>query len=158
MPTHLIPALRRHEAMLGALLAGVADADLHRGVPRPGGETNSIAWIIAHLARTRGSMLAVLGHGEPAEPWEDAVARGAKREPKPVDAATALSVFRRRGARLVEVLPSMPAETWAKPFPRPLPDGSATNGPAFDFLAFHEAFHLGQIDLIKVGLGLAGIA
>lgn len=102
-------------------------------------------------------MLRVVGVDVPLEAWEPAFARGAQKVRGGTDLDQMVPLFDDRGKQLVERLPELTAEDLARKSGRTLPDGADDLRGFVSFLLWHEAFHLGQIDLIRAGLGLGGV-
>lgn len=150
----LLRHLARNNGFIARLLTGVGTLEavtLH-------GRCNSIAWIAGHLAHNRAGLLRLVGVDDPAEAWEAQVRRGGAKIADPgADLATLQAVFVRRGARFAETLPTVAPARLAEPCGTRLPDGGTTVAAAIEFLLFHETFHLGQLDLLRVALGLPGI-
>jgi len=121
---------------------------------------NAAHWILAHIVRTRRSILRLLGSDFPAEPWEDETAMGAPREgfrqaPAVPDL---LEEFRAHGSRISESLTALSPEMASKPLKSELPDGSKTVQDGIcGFFFMHECYHLGQIGMIRRLLGKPGI-
>ena len=60
--------------------------------------------------------------------------------------------------RLLEGLSEVPDETWSSPAPpRPGGDPDETIGTLLTFLVFHEAYHVGQLGVIRRALGYEGV-
>ncbi len=144
----------RNSGFLKHLLTGV---DQTMAVTSKG-PCNSIAWIVGHLTRTRANILKMLGANVELQAWEELVVRGAEKNPNPGPSITDLTtLFMTRGDDITQTLRSCDAALFAKPSGRSFPDGGKTIGDGIDFLIFHETFHLGQIDLLRITFGLSGI-
>lgn len=125
---------------------------------RPLGESNTMIWILGHITLMRLKALALAGSPIAREPWEKKFDRGAaKTEPVDVSFPELAKLFEERGAALVAAIEKLDDEAFEKQAPRQMPDGSSTLGDVLSFLVFHETLHLGQMELIKVGLGGEGI-
>ncbi len=154
MSDPVLQRLKRNDAFLARLLTGVGKAE----AVAQHGRCNSIAWIAGHVATSRAGLLKFIGLEDVAEVWEKQVARGAAKIADPgVDLAAIQAVFGRRGTRFSEAFPAVPQERLNAASGRTMPDGATTVAGALDFLLFHEAFHLGQIDLLRIAHGLPGI-
>jgi hypothetical protein len=72
--------------------------------------------------------------------------------------AAVLDLFHRAGGSLAGHWENLPPEILDRPLGRTLPDGGETVGACIRFLAFHEAYHLGQLGLFRRLAGKPGIA
>jgi hypothetical protein len=123
-------------------------------------DLNAAHWILAHIVRTRRSILRMLGHELPTDPWEELTALGGPRDGfKSAPAASdLLAEFRDQGSRIKESLQDLSPEVASRPMETNLPDGSKTVGESIaGFFYFHESFHLGQFGFIRRLLGKPGI-
>jgi uncharacterized damage-inducible protein DinB len=137
---------RFHEAMLARTVEGFEDADwLHRP-----GEANHAHWILGHIAATRRYLLRRLGEKVDEEAWEKEFAQGTKPGEKPEPAPAALiKDVQLLGAQLEMRIKSLTLEEMEAPIEKPMPDGSKTRAGMARFLLFHEAYHLGQLGLLR---------
>jgi hypothetical protein len=117
-------------------------------------------WVMGHLAATRRRLLALVGLDPGAEPWEAFFGRGTKPSdvPADVDPRVLVQAFHTAHQTLAGRLEAMTAADLARPLGRTLPDGTDTVGGAVCFLAWHEAYHLGQLGLLRRLAGKAGRA
>lgn len=121
---------------------------------------NAAHWILAHIVRTRRSVLRMLGHNVPVESWEEVTGMGGPREgfrqaPAVPDL---LEEFRTQGLSIKENLISLAPETASRPLEAELPDGSKTVEEGIcGFFFLHECYHLGQLGMIRRLLGKPGI-
>lgn len=145
------------ERMLDVATEGFSDADWRaRPAPDVG---NSAHWILAHLAATRRQLLRRLGAPVPAAPWEADVARGAPAGPVTgAEPAALVADLRATGVELRGRIEAWTPADAAADFGRAMPDGSTSLVDAARFLQFHEAYHVGQIGLIRRLRGHAGFA
>lgn len=119
---------------------------------KPGDSSNHLLWVIGHLIWSRGNILKTLG-SEGALPWAPLFARGAKladthEYPQVEEVRKAWSDV---SDRLAACLTDVPAELLAKPHDKPTFDGKV--GGFIAFLAFHEAYHAGQVSYLRKWLG-----
>ena len=119
---------------------------------KPGDGSNHLLWVMGHLVWARGIVLKTLGTDVSLH-WAPQFARGAKCEgveqyPKPEDVCNAWTDF---SARLATGLAEVSAEVLAKPHDKPTFDGKV--GGFIAFLAFHEAYHVGQVSYLSKWLG-----
>ena len=117
-------------------------------------------WIAGHLAATRNRAAALMGWPVAGAPWEAAFGRGTSPAdlPADLDMASVLAAFHAAGAAMASGWEALTVEAMAVPLGRTLPDGSDTVGGAIRFLAWHEAYHLGQLGLLRRLAGKPGRA
>jgi hypothetical protein len=127
-----------------------------RHQPVPG--ANSAAWVVGHLTVSVRRTALRLGATDLPELTEEFIGRfGATR--KPADAqidlgekAELLALFDKCVERLIEVLPTVPAE--ALTAPAPVTNPFADNyGELLLFGALHVTMHGGQLSAIRRSLG-----
>jgi uncharacterized damage-inducible protein DinB len=129
-------------------LADISAADLTR---RPSEATNHLLWIAGHLASTRASLASMMG-----APIEDEMSIFSKAiEPgatyPSIDEVR--SFFVKATGKIQEALPSISAEKLRGPAPFALPINDATLLGAIAFFVQHEAYHVGQMGLLRKYLG-----
>jgi hypothetical protein len=125
--------------------------------PRPAG--NCLNWIAGHIVASRGEILKLVGE-EPV--WDAAAARPYERGAKPpLDPGSLqnldriLADFARAQELIVAGLARLtPDDLAASAGEGPL--GEMTVGMKIAFLQFHEAYHLGQIGLLRRIVGKEG--
>ena len=125
---------------------------------RPGGQANGLLWIAGHLAGARCGLARLLG-ATVRFPWPRLFVRGA--EAPGDDDLPEVAEIRRAWdegssaflARLAEV---GEAELEA-PSSRPYPIEDKSVRGAIVFLAYHEAYHIGQMSLLRKWLGQPGL-
>ena len=144
-------------AKLYAVNAGVLTMTLDgishdESVVAPAAGGNCINWIVGHIALYRGSVLELLGR-DPI--WDAAGADVYRRGEAMTDPAAALPLetlvdaFARSSEPVADGFASVTPERLAAKSPREFPGGLDTIGGALAFLHFHEAYHLGQISLLR---------
>jgi len=131
-------------------IADVAADDWFR---KPGDDSNHLMWIMGHLIVHRGRTLKLLGEQWDTS-WASLFARGAQR----VDDAEYPSSDEMRSAwdqvstDLATALSNAPPEVLSQEAPRgPTLDGKLSGSVAF--LAFHDAYHSGQVSYLRKWLG-----
>jgi uncharacterized damage-inducible protein DinB len=123
------------------------------------GDANSAHWILGHVTHSRLYLLRGLGADLPEEPWEAIFAPGA--DTSKFDPATfpptdeLVTEFMAKGDQLSMHLDTLTEEGAAKEWVK-LPDGTRTVGDGVHFFYMHEAYHLGQIGLVRRAVGRAG--
>jgi hypothetical protein len=117
-------------------------------------------WIAGHLAMCRLRVQAMLGLPEPEAPWAVWFGRGTRAAdlPADLDPQVAVRAFHASQKVLAAHWERVTGDELAKPLGRTLPDGSDTFGGAIRFLAWHEAYHLGQLGLLRRLAGKPGRA
>jgi uncharacterized damage-inducible protein DinB len=115
---------------------------------------NSIAFLVAHLTDMRHYLAAVAGHPtvNPLTPLleraksEDDVASWPPLE-------TLRGYWTAAGGHLAAALPALGDEQLAARLARPLPGGDPSLLGGIAFAVQHESYHLGQIAMLRRGLG-----
>jgi len=142
---------RFHGRMLERLADGLSEAEWrHRSAGNPA------RWVLAHLVASKRGLLRALGSGAAAEAWEALAGRGGTPDAELPAAAVLLSAWRDANAALCARLELMSAEEGGRPAPRTMPDGGTTLSAMARFLQFHEAYHLGQLGLLRRLAGKPG--
>lgn len=126
---------------------------------QPGGEGNSIMWIVGHVTQTRAGMLSLLGD-RASTGWGEIFRRGAQRQdpsayPEP-QAIKAMGIDLTK--RLQAKLAAITEDELAAPVTAVKLPNVNTVVDALAFFAFHEAYHVGQLGYVKKALGYAPIA
>lgn len=126
---------------------------------QPGGDGNSIMWIVGHITQTRAGMLSLLGD-RASTGWGELFRRGAQRqdpsaypEPQAIK-AMGIDLTKRLQAKLVTIT----EDELAAPVTAVKLPNVNTVVDALAFFAFHEAYHVGQLGYVKKALGYAPIA
>ncbi|BDU78358.1 DinB family protein [Mesoterricola sediminis] len=117
-------------------------------------------WILGHLATYRQSVIALQGQPREDASWMEAFTRGrtAVDIPGDLDMATVMAAFQAAGEVIARGWEALTPERLAAPLGRTLPDGTSTVGDGLRFLAWHEAYHLGQLGLFRKLAGKPGVA
>ena len=117
-------------------------------------------WIVGHLAIQRRRVATWAGHPCAPVDWEGAFQRGSSSAAVPdhLDPRTLVAACHEAQARIAIGWPTLTEAALEQPLGRNLPDGSSTIGGAIRFLAWHEAYHLGQLGLLRRMIGKPGIA
>jgi uncharacterized damage-inducible protein DinB len=142
--------------LVNRALEGLSEDDIWR---RPSERTNSIGWLLGHLAAARNNMLQALGGEAEPMPWAQRFARGAELADRAAYPATAdiVGALKRVNQKLkarMEV--ATEAELAAEcPMPNPSPDKTVRGVVAF--LTFHDAYHVGPIAYVLTFLGCPGL-
>lgn len=138
-------------------LDGLPDEDFWR---RPEGGGNPIGWMLGHITGARFTLLNRLG--DPAETgWGTIFARGmplAEVQTYPVREVLE-ATWKDTHARMRQAFASAAPDTLAEKLGRnigPLTDPSV--GETITLLAFHEAYHAGQMGYLRRLLGHSAVA
>lgn len=147
------------QAALLANLEGIGESDARK--PAPGGG-NSIAWITGHIVSAREGILRATGQPRLLKAKEMAMfARGS--EGLAEDAAFSWprleEAVRVTGNRVATLIGGLGAERMSEAVPVsrfPMPVEHPTYATLITFLLFHEAYHVGQIGILRRCHGYAG--
>ncbi len=117
-------------------------------------------WILGHLAAVRTRVTAMMGLPAIPAPWATAFGRGTSPAdlPADLDMREIIAAFHAAGEAIGGGWEGLTGEALAAPLGRTLPDGSDTVGGALRFLAWHEAYHLGQLGIFRRLAGKPGLA
>ena len=116
---------------------------------RPNDMTNHIAWLAGHLVSTRCFLTNTLG-GQAQEPHPELFAngKGLQTEVTYPTLSESLASFDEATANLNEALAAVTPDMLDAELPSPVPTGN-TLGDMAAFLAHHEAYHIGQIGMLR---------
>lgn len=148
----------QHELGAQVFAGNTAGLTHDESLVSPPGGGNCVNWILGHLVKSRNDELGLLGKTPvfPPEKFE----RYNNGRPPITDAAEALDLkelcddFAALQAPLVAALRTVEPEILARPVPdSPTGNPNETVGSMITAIAFHEAYHLGQIGLLRRTLG-----
>lgn len=133
-------------------LAGLTHEESLRA-PEPAG--NSINWVLGHILDSRNAVLKMVG----AEPvWNQESAQRYKRGSAPLGEGDTPERFEvlweemgRASDRMLAALAALPADKLAE-----VGEDGRTFAQRLAFLGFHEAYHAGQVGLLRRLLGHPG--
>jgi len=140
--------------MIAANLEGMT-AEQSLAQPSPGG--NCANWILGHMTNVQNGVLRALGE-EPV--WESEQLKNAGWEPI-TGRATAIEWTTMRDRmlgsreRCVAAMSSLSEERMADEVPHPF-GGTTSRGMLLSTLAFHQAYHAGQLGIARRIAGLEG--
>lgn len=154
-PTHSAETLRvlfdLHTRLFNNVLADLDDAETNT---RARETVNHIKWLAGHLTSTRHSMGKLAGMDE-EDPYGELFSHGHGIRDN-VD-YPGIDAIRARWNRLSEViapaLSALPAEALSGPAPARVPVADDTLGGFLAFLMHHEAYHIGQMGILRRYLG-----
>lgn len=136
-------------------LDGITDEEMRRA---PSDHNSSMLWLAGHLVRGRGRTLITLGLS--ADPW-DLFGRGTHLDPnaKYPTKQQILQRWAEYSGQLHHALRGLKDGDIKKPAQVPNPPSlDGTVGGQVAFLAFHEAYHMGQLGYIRKWLGHSALA
>ncbi len=129
-------------------------------IPQPAG--NCINWVVGHIVSARGMVLTLAG-GAPVLTGDAAAhymrgSAGIQAGDKVLDLGTLRGLLADSQQQLIPALAALSAEALALPVPEQLrrPPLTGSIEAALTRLAFHEAYHNGQIGLLRRLAGKAG--
>ena len=152
----ILEQLQLNHALFKTALADMSEAHI---ITRIDGGGNSAGWIAGHLASSRFVLGELIGL-DLANPFGDLFARGAEVQddsayPPLADIVAAYETISEAiMARLGDLTASDLDKELGAPYP--VQEPTVLNGIAF--LAFHEAFHIGQLGYIRKLLGYQTLA
>jgi uncharacterized damage-inducible protein DinB len=132
----------------------VKDLSPEEWLRRPAAHMNHIAWIVGHVAWTRGRLLHYIGVEWP-QPALDLYARGVKLQedsayPGP---ESLLGIWRESTSVLTAALENATDDLLAQPVTKGPRSADGKISGVVNFLAVHETYHGGQISFLRSWLG-----
>jgi uncharacterized damage-inducible protein DinB len=137
--------------IINKAIADVRPEDWFR---KPGDDSNHLLWLLGHVVVHRGLVLKTLGVQWESS-WSSLFARGSER----VDEAEYPSIDEMREAwnqiseQLKTALREAPEDVLAKATPEGMPSFDKKLSGTVAFLAFHDAYHTGQMSFLRKWLG-----
>lgn len=143
----------------GLLEKSIDGLTLEEWQSHPGDSSNPMIWVAGHIIWARSRVLQFLGK-EWSRPWLPLFARGSNRDdagkyPAPEEIVAAWADMK---ATLTAALEETPAEALAVPGPEKLPSFDGMLSGAVSFMAWHEAYHVGQAAYLRCWLGHGQVA
>lgn len=141
--------------MVERTLEGLSEQELWQ---RPAGG-NPIAWLLGHVTETRGSLLTQIG-----APWKPAWGKQFSRGSACSDAgayatlADITTAWEETRKLMRDAFGSLTDERLQQPPNGPSFPGVTNVADLIAFLAFHEAYHIGQMAYVRKALGHSGVA
>ena len=142
---------RANTDIISKAIADVRPEDWFR---KPGDDSNHLMWLLGHVVVHRGLVLKTLG-GQWDSSWAPLFARGTQR----VDDAEYPSVEEMNAAwsqiseQLKTALREPPEDVLTKPASEGSPSFDKKLSGSVAFLAFHDAYHTGQVSFLRKWLG-----
>jgi len=140
-----------NDGLMTHALDGLSDQECSQ---RLTDRTNSILWIFSHAVDTRAFLLRELGESYDTG-WGTLFGRGVTFDP----AATypgrdeVIRVHGEVSQRLQATLPTLDEATLATPATDLNLPGAKTVADVIGFFALHDSYHVGQMALVRKGLG-----
>jgi uncharacterized damage-inducible protein DinB len=136
----------------------VSDLTPEEWLKRPDEKLNHIAWIVGHLALSRGRLLHFMGV-EWAPPELEMFDRGKKRLE---DAAypspdSLLNTWSESGHALATAFQAITEDQLMHPAPQGPPSLDGKVSGILTFMAIHETSHVGQASYLRLWLGHKGL-
>lgn len=124
--------------------------------PSPGG--NCANWVLGHLTNVQNDAMRLVGE-KPV--WENDQLKRAGYDPieEPagaIDWETLRDRFLASGERCVKAVSALSEEASAEDVPHPF-GGTCSRGELLSLLAFHQAYHAGQLAMCRRIAGLEGV-
>lgn len=147
----LVAQFDLHTKLFNNVLEGLSDLETNS---RPTRETNNIKWLAGHLTSTRFGLKDLAGL-ETSDPYATLFSHGQSFQ----DDVDYPSIDRIRALwndisdRISAGLSRMSEETLNGPAPARVPIGDDTFEGMLAFLMHHEAYHIGQMALLRRQLG-----
>lgn len=144
-------AFRQNAALLSKSFEGLT-AEEWLASPKPG--SNPELWILGHVVWARSRALKLLG--SPWErPWLSLFARGAKPPElsQYPSSEEVLQGWQEVSANLTAAIESATDDVLSAPAPEKSPSFDGQVGGVVSFLAFHEAYHVGQAAYLRCWMG-----
>jgi uncharacterized damage-inducible protein DinB len=144
-----------NNGMVTRALDGVSDAELWE---RPA-SGNPLGWLLGHITHTRGQLLNLLD-----APWESGLGTHFKRGSALADAAAYPSrpiietAWKETHGRMRDAFAALTEARLSAPAQGPQLPGAKTLSDQIGFLAFHEAYHVGQMSYVRRLLGHSAVA
>lgn len=115
---------------------------------RPVDGANSMFWVLGHIAATRVGLLRMLGEDRPLA-FDGRFGRGSEADGGFPPMEDVLALWAEVQETLPAKLATVSAEKLSEPSPREFPIEDQSLAGCVAFLAFHEAYHLGQLGYIR---------
>jgi hypothetical protein len=148
---HIANMFKANTDIVSKAVADVASDDWFR---KPGDDSNHLMWVMGHLIVHRGMTLKLLG-GQWDTSWAPLFARGAERvaDQEYPSADEIKTAWQQVSGDLVTAVRNAPADVLSNAAPTGSPtfDGKVSGNVAL--LAFHDAYHAGQVGYLRKWLG-----
>ena len=154
MTPHLEGLARVFAASDRLFVRALEGADRAVLLRRPGGAGNPMLWIAGHATRVRAQFVGAIGEPHPLE-WGDQFNRGGSSadDSKWPDASEVLAAWQRIAASLQSGLAGLSEDDLLATTAAPSLDGTLLG--AVSLIAFHDAYHVGQLGMLRANAGLS---
>jgi len=157
IPAEISTSAAIFQQVSGSLDKNVANLSADEWNVRPNQTANSMLWVVGHMTWARSIVLKLLGV-EWSRPWLDSVGYGSDASqtanyPSPQEAVQA---FKEVSATLTLALEAATSAALSAPAPEKVPSYGGTIAGTIGFMAFHDAYHAGQVVYIRSCLGHKG--
>ena len=154
MDPYITPSVQQLNVSTNLVERALAGLDQEALLKRAGGDSSPMLWILGHVINGRSLLLNLAGT-EHKLPWEDLFSRGsAVGGPSTYPALEELlGAWRETTASLLARLEQLTDEELSAETPRSFPVPDKTLRGAINFLAYHEAYHVGQMAYVRKWLG-----
>lgn len=151
----LIEALKLNDLSVQVATHDLTDDLARRRIRGDAGP--SITWNVGHALHHRAALARAAGCDGPAMDLDrfDGTATDGRDYPT---IAELRSVWSATSARLIPAMQRLTADDLRRPSPVPVPHGEQTVGNALVFYTWHEALHVGHINLLRSHFGLTPTA
>jgi hypothetical protein len=153
---HAAGSFRFNASLLEKSIEGLT---LEEWQKQPGDCSNGMIWVAGHIVWARSRVLLSLGKGW-SRPWLKLFERGsnpgdAANYPAPEEIVAAWHDVK---ATLTATLEETSAEALAVPGPEKVPSFDGMLSGVVSFMAWHEAYHVGQAAYLRRWLGRGQVA
>lgn len=147
--------LRYTHGVVNRNLEGLTEDDARRLPPEGGSSAN---WVLGHVVHARNGMLAMMGRDPVLDPDVAArYARGSAPGDEPASLSDLLAAFNAAQEGLLAALPDLSETVQNAPAPfSPTRNPDETVGSLLAGLLFHEAYHAGQLGVLRRRSGRPG--
>lgn len=147
----LVAQFDLHTRLFNNVLDGINDAEAGT---RAGETVNHLTWLAGHLTSTRFGIGKVAGLEEP-DPWADLFSHGHSiRDDADYPSIEAIKAkWNAISGPISAGLAQLPDVVLGSPAPAKLPINDESLGGMLTFLMHHEAYHIGQMGLLRKYLG-----
>ena len=140
--------------VIGRNLEGMTQ---HHSIAQPPQGGNCANWILGHVTNVQNGVMSLLGE---APVWQSEQLAHAGFEPirsqtHAIDWDTMRSQFLASRERCIAAIAALPEQKLAETVPHPF-GGTCTRGELLTTLAFHQAYHAGQLGMCRRVAGLEG--
>jgi hypothetical protein len=146
-----VQLFRTSDHYLEQSIKGLGDDALRMRV----GRANSLLWTVGHITVGRLRLLTMLGEDLDI-PWTDVVGRGADEAGGRLPSLpSVIGRWQQSAGRLVTRLSELSDEDLEAETSLALPGSDGSLLGTITYYAFHEAYHIGQLAVIRKALGQA---